>query len=406
MKRGQRVVVIVLDGAGVGEMPDAAEYGDVGSNTIGNTARAVGGLRLPNMEALGLGNLTDIPGVRPRTDCHGAYGVMLEHSKGKDTTTGHWEMMGIITERPFPTYPHGFPPEVIRAFEAAIGRDALGNYPASGTVIIEQLGEEHMLTGEPIVYTSADSVFQIAAHEEVIPVEELYEMCRKARAILTGEHNVARVIARPFVGKPGDFRRTERRRDFSLAPPRLTAMDALVDAGHEVYGIGKIEDIFAGRGLTQAVHIANNIEGIERTIEAMESVNRGLIFTNLVDFDMVYGHRNNPNGFARGLEEFDAHLPGIQAAMRPDDLLIITADHGVDPTTPSTDHSREKVPLLVWMPGMQRCVDLGERQTFADLAATMMDLFGLDLWPVGESFAASVQYSSRYGTKGSDSGKT
>ncbi len=390
MMRGS-VIIIVLDGAGIGEMPDAAEYGDRGSNTIVNTARAVGGLRLPHMEALGLGNLADIPGVRPAPDCKAAYGVMLEESRGKDTTTGHWEMMGIVTERPFPTYPHGFPPQVIEAFERAIGRGVLGNYPASGTVIIEQLGGEHMRTGKPIVYTSADSVFQIAAHEEVIPVEELYEICRKAREILTGEHNVARVIARPFIGKPGDFRRTERRKDFSLPPPRPTALDALKDAGFEVFGIGKIEDIFAGQGLTQAVHIADNLDGIERTIEAIRSVERGLVFTNLVDFDMVYGHRNDAQGFAHGLEEFDAHLPTIQAALRPDDLLVITADHGVDPTTPSTDHSREKVPLLVWSQGFGRCVGLGERRSFADLAATLMDLFGLDPWPVGESFAERLR---------------
>lgn len=342
------------------------------------------------MEALGLGNLTDIPGVPPRTDCLSAHGVMLERSNGKDTTTGHWEMMGIVIERPFPTYPNGFPPEIIGAFEKAIGRGILANCPASGTVIVEELGEEHVRTGKPIVYTSADSVFQIAAHEEVIAVEDLYEMCRKAREILTGEHNVARVIARPFVGFPGAFRRTERRRDFSFPPPRPTALDAIRDAGLQVYGIGKIEDIFAGQGLTRAAHVGNNIEGIERTLEAIRTVERGLIFTNLVDFDMVYGHRNDPQGFAHGLETFDEHLPEIQAAMRSDDLLIITADHGVDPTTPSTDHSREKVPLLVWESGMRKCVDLGERQTFADLAATLADLFGLDSWPVGDSFATQL----------------
>lgn len=389
------VIVIVLDGAGVGEMPDAAEYGDEGSNTIGNTARAVGGLSLPNLEALGLGNLADIPGVRPRQDCLAAFGVMLERSKGKDTTTGHWEMMGIITERPFPTYPQGFPPEVIEEFDRAIGRGTLGNYAASGTVIIDQLGEEHLRTGKPIVYTSADSVFQIAAHEETIPVEELYEMCRKARETLTGEHCVARVIARPFIGAPGTFRRTERRRDFSLPPPRPTVLDALKDAGHEVLGIGKIEDIFAGHGLTQAIHIANNAEGIDRTIEGVRSIERGLVFANLVDFDTIYGHRNDPRGFARGLEEFDKRLPEIQAAMEPGDLLIITADHGVDPTTPSTDHSREKVPLLVWKQGMRACIDLGERQTFADLAATVTDIFGLGFRTAGSSFAGALQDTDR-----------
>ena len=386
-----RLIIIILDGCGIGEMPDAAEYGDAGSNTLVHVAEAVGGLSLPNLQKMGIGNLADIPGVPPNPDCTGGYGIMLEQSKGKDTTIGHWEIAGIITERPFPTYPHGFPKEVIEEFEKATGRGILGNVVASGTEIIKQLGEEHMRTGKPIVYTSADSVFQIAAHEDVIPVDELYDMSMKARKILTGEHMVARVIARPFIGEPGSFTRTDRRRDFSVEPPHPTVLDALKDAGYPVIGIGKIHDIYAGKGLTESSHIVNNLDGIAQTIDAIKTAERGLIFTNLVDFDMLWGHRNDPTGFAGGLKEFDDHLPDIQAAMRPDDLLIITADHGNDPTTPSTDHSREKVPLLVWRPSAERCVDLGERQTFADIAATIADLFGLPPWPVGRSFANKVK---------------
>jgi len=371
-------------------MPDAAEYGDEGSNTLVNTARALGGLDLPNLQLMGLGNLASIPGVPPSADCTASYGIMLEKSKGKDTIIGHWEIAGLITERPFPVYPHGFPKEIIGVFEKAIGREVVGNYPASGTAIIEQLGGEHMRTGKPIVYTSADSVFQIAAHEEIIPVERLYDMCLKARRILTGGHNVARVIARPFVGQPGNFRRTERRKDFSVPPPRPTALDALCSAGYGVIGIGKIGDIFAYRGITEAIHSAGNLDVIRQTVAAINTAGPGLIFSNLVDFDTLYGHRNDPKGFAFGLREFDERLPEIQEAMRLSDLLVITADHGVDPTTPSTDHSREKVPLLVWGKNAARCVNLGERKTFADIAATIADLFGLDPWPVGTSFASEA----------------
>ena len=384
-----RVIIIVLDGCGVGEMPDAAEYGDVGSNTLANTARAVGGLDLPNLQRMGLGNLTSIEGVPPRSDCTASYGMMCELSKGKDTTTGHWEMAGIITERPFPTYPHGFPAEVIGEFEQAIGRGTLGNYPASGTEIIKELGEEHVQTGKPIVYTSADSVFQIAAHEDVIPVEQLYDMCLKARNILTGEHNVGRVIARPFVGTPGSFNRTDRRRDFSVEPPYPMILDRLHEAGIQVIGIGKICDIFTGRGLTECVHITGNPDGINKTIKAIRTDKKGFIFTNLVDFDMLYGHRNDPQGFAFGLREFDDRLPEIQDAMNPDDLLLITADHGVDPTTPGTDHSREKVPLLVWGKN-SRCVNMGERETFADIAATLSEFYALTPWPMGKSFLDEI----------------
>ena len=382
-----QVILITLDGCGIGEMPDAAEYGDVGSNTIANTARALGGLDLPHLQQMGLGNLADIPGVHSNPNPTASYGVMLEKSRGKDTIIGHWEIAGIITERPFPLYPHGFPPEVIEEFERAIGRGVLGNYPASGTEIIEQLGEEHMRTGRPIVYTSADSVFQIAAHEEIIPVEALYDMCLKAREILTGEHNVARVIARPFVGEPGSFRRTANRRDFAVKPPRPTILDSLIEHGFPVIGIGKIGDIFAYQGISESVHTESDLDGINRTIEVIKTAEPGLIFTNLVDFDAVYGHRNDPQGLAMNLRQFDGHLPAIQAAMRDDDLLIIAADHGVDPTTPSTDHSREKVPLLVYGP-LHSPRNLGERATFADIAATLAALFRVPPWPVGTEFIA------------------
>ena len=382
-----QIILITLDGCGIGEMPDAAEYGDVGSNTVANTARALGGLDLPHLQQMGLGNLADIPGVHSNPNPTASYGVMLEKSRGKDTIIGHWEIAGIITERPFPLYPHGFPPEIVRQFENAIGRGVLGNYPASGTEIIERLGKEHMRTGKPIVYTSGDSVFQVAAHEEVIPVEESYDMCLKAREILTGEHNVARVIARPFVGEPGSFHRTANRRDFALKPPKPTILDSLIEAGFPVIGVGKIGDIFAYQGISESVHTESDLDGINRTIEVIKTAEPGLIFTNLVDFDAVYGHRNDPQGLAMNLRQFDDHLPAIQAAMRDDDLLIIAADHGVDPTTPSTDHSREKVPLLVYSKSVP-AHDLGERTTFADIAATLAALFRLPPWPVGTEFIA------------------
>lgn len=388
--RERRIILIVLDGAGVGGAPDAAAYGDEGSNTLCNTADALGGLSLPNLQRMGLGNLAPIKGVAPEPKCTGDYGVMREQSAGKDTITGHWEMAGLITDRPFPTYPRGFPPEVIEPFKQAIGRDILANYAASGTEIIQQLGEEHMRTGKPIVYTSADSVFQIAAHEGVIPVDQLYEMCLKAREILTGEHRVARVIARPFVGRPGSFTRTYNRKDFAVKPTHPTVLDALCKAGYGVVGIGKICDIFAGQGLTECIHTEGNLDSIHKTVDAIESAGPGLTFTNLVDFDSKYGHRNDPQGFGFGLCEFDEHLPRIEQAMRDDDLLILTADHGVDPTTPSTDHSRERVPLLVWGPKAASCIDLGERTTFADIAATVTDFFLLDPWPIGKSFASDA----------------
>ena len=397
MNAVKRVILIVLDSMGVGELPDAAEYGDEGSSTLANTAKAVGGLSLPNMQKLGLGNITAIEGVPPCDEPLGAYGCMTEASKGKDTTTGHWEMTGIYSPRPLPTYLNGFPKELIEEYERRIGRKTLGNYPRSGTVIIQELGEEHIHTGYPIVYTSADSVFQVAAHEEVIPVEELYRICQIAREILVGEHAVGRVIARPFIGEPGNFTRTERRKDFSILPPEPTLLDRLVAAGHPVMGVGKIEDIFAHRGLSQSVHSPNNMACVDQTLAFLNEEwrmeneeRRGLIFTNLVDFDMLWGHRNNPQGYAGGLEDFDRRLPEIMEAMTAQDILFLTADHGNDPTTPSTDHSREYVPLLACGRMVKSGVDLGTRETFADLGATVAELLGIEPLPFGTSFAEEI----------------
>ncbi|MFA6665920.1 MAG: phosphopentomutase [Armatimonadota bacterium] len=385
-----RLIIIVLDGVGTGAMPDAAEYGDEGSNTLANTAHALQGIDLPNLEGMGLGNLMQVQGISPSACPSACYGIMKEQSKGKDTITGHWEMTGIITNRPFPTYPNGFPPEIIDRFQKAIGRKIMGNRPASGTQIIEDLGAEHMRTGRPIVYTSADSVFQLAAHESVIPVPELYKMCETAREILSGPYNVARVIARPFVGEPGHFVRTYNRKDYSVKPPGPTVLDDLCNNGYKVTGIGKIGDIFAGQGISESIHTEGNVDGICRTIEAIEASEPGIIFSNLVDFDSKYGHRNDPEGFAHGLREFDSYLPDILHALLREDLLIITADHGNDPTTPSTDHSREMVPLLVWGPGARQGVNLGVRDTFADIAATAAEVFNLDARPAGRSFAGEV----------------
>lgn len=384
-----KVVLLIIDSLGIGELPDAWKYGDVGSNTLANCARAVGGLNLPNMAALGLGRLGDFQGVGPVDKPSGSYGRMSPKSPGKDTTTGHWEIAGIILKRPFPVYPDGFPPEVIGAFEEKAGRKVLGNKAASGTEIIKELGEEHVKTGKPIVYTSADSVFQIAAHEEVIPVPDLYQMCRAAREILTGDHAVGRVIARPFTGRPGSFKRTERRHDFSLEPPRPNMLTLLEAAGFQVTAVGKVNDIFAGVGITRAVHTKDNMEGIDRTVELARSAGKGLIFTNLVEFDMLYGHRNDPRGYAGALEAMDRRLPEITGSLGEKDILIITADHGCDPTTPSTDHSREYVPLLVTGKPVRQGVDLGTRKTFSDVAATLAGLFGVKA-PAGASFSADI----------------
>ena len=381
----RRAILLVLDGVGIGELPDAADYGDEGSNTLVNMAKAVGGLNLPNLQRMGLGNIERIEGVPPAEKPIACYGKMREVSAGKDTTTGHWEIAGIIREKPFPTYPNGFPPEIIEAFEKAIGRKVLGNKPASGTAIIEELGEEHLRTGYPIVYTSADSVFQIAAHEEIVPVEQLYEWCRIAREILRGEHEVARVIARPFIGTPGNFKRTPRRRDFSVPPPYPTLLDALTEAGLKVVTVGKIDDIFAGRGVTFAIHTSDNRDGMQQVETLTVQGDFDFLWCTLVDFDTVYGHRNNPQGFAQALKEFDEWLGNFLPKLMGGDLLIITADHGNDPTTPSTDHSREYVPLLIWTPSLKEGKPLGVRQTFADVAATIADWLKVEWRGAGKS---------------------
>ncbi|HOJ92177.1 MAG TPA: phosphopentomutase [Dictyoglomaceae bacterium] len=386
----KKVILIVLDGVGIGELPDAYKYGDEGSNTLANTAKAVGGLKLHNMGKLGISNIYPIMGVPKEEKPLGFFGKMTEASPGKDTTTGHWEISGIILDRPFPIYPNGFPEEIISAFEEAIGRKILGNKPASGTEIIEELGEEHLKTGYPIVYTSADSVFQIAAHEEVIPVQELYKMCEIARQILQGEHAVARVIARPFLGSPGNFYRTPGRKDFSLPPPKKTLLDFLKEADYDVIGIGKIEDVFAGRGITLSFHQKSNDEGVENIIKAWEFLKKGMIFVNLVDFDTLYGHRNDPIGMAKALEDFDNALPNIMALLSGDDLLIITADHGCDPTTPSTDHSREYVPLLIYSPSFKNVFDLGIRSSFTDLGKTLSEYFEVNNDLEGVSFLNKI----------------
>jgi phosphopentomutase len=346
-----RACVIVLDAGGAGELPDAAEYRDEGSDTLGNVARAVGGLDLPSLEAIGLGNVEELQGCPPQPGAPAIAGRLVERSKGKDTTAGHWELMGIVTQTPFPTYPHGFPHDVIDPFMHRTGRGVLGNKPASGTEIIQELGEEHQKTGKWIVYTSADSVFQIAAHEDTVPLEELYEASRTAREILTGKHAVGRVIARPFKGEPGNYERTPNRHDFSLEPKRPNYLSLVRDAGMKVYGVGKIGDIFAGRDIDESHPTKSNIEGIAQTERLLREREEGLIFVNLVETDMLWGHRNDPVNFHRCLQDFDRRLPDLLDALRPGDLFILTSDHGCDPTTPSTDHSREHALLLAYVAG-------------------------------------------------------
>ncbi|MBR6525214.1 MAG: phosphopentomutase [Clostridia bacterium] len=372
----KRAILIVLDSVGVGALPDASVYNDEGANTVGHIAQQTG-MRLPNMCALGFGS---IPNTYLDAAPHavGAYGRAAEKSSGKDTTTGHWEISGITLEKPFPTYPNGFPQEVIDAFEKAIGVKTIGNYPASGTAILDELGEEHLRTGYPIVYTSADSVFQIAAHEDLFPLPKLYEMCEIARNLLQGEHAVGRVIARPFIGKEkGKFTRTGGRRDYSLEPIRTSMLDVLSQNHLDVLGVGKIEDIFAQRGLTGSNHAAGNPACVKAMLDYMDTDFNGLLFVNLVDFDMVYGHRRDVEGYRKALETFDAQLPEIMSKMTEEDLLIITADHGCDPAHHGTDHTREYIPLLCWHKGMKNAHNLGTRETYADIAATLCDYFGI-----------------------------
>jgi phosphopentomutase len=362
--------VIVLDAVGAGALPDASEYGDEGSDTLGNVARAVGGLDLPNLEALGLGNVEPLEGCPAQPGAPAVAGRLLERSKGKDTTTGHWELMGVVTPQPMPTYPHGFPHDVIDPFMHRTGRGVLGNKPASGTEIIQELGEEHQRTGKWIVYTSADSVFQVAAHEETIPLEELYDACRIAREILTGKHAVGRVIARPFIGEPGDYERTPNRHDFSLEPRRPNYLTLVREAGATVHAVGKISDIFAGQDIDASRPTKSNVEGIHQTETLLQELDEGLIFTNLVETDMLWGHRNDPVNFHRCLQDFDRRLPDLLEALRPDDLLVITSDHGCDPTTPSTDHSREHALLLAYATGKNAAGKVHEGE-FSDVGATV-----------------------------------
>ena len=366
-----RACVIVLDAVGAGALPDAAEFGDEGSNTLANVARAVGGLDLPTLEALGLGNVEPLEGCAPQPGAPAVAGRLLERSKGKDTTTGHWELMGVVTPHAMPTYPFGFPDEVIDPFMNRTGHGVIGNVPASGTEIIQELGEEHQQTGKWIVYTSADSVFQIAAHEETIPLEELYDACRVAREILTGKHAVGRVIARPFVGEPGSYERTPNRHDFSLEPKRPNYLSQVRAAGHKVYGVGKIPDIFAHQDIDESFPTKSNADGIQQTENLLRSVDEGFIFTNLVETDMLWGHRNDPVNFHRCLQDFDRRLPDLLDALQPGDLLIITSDHGCDPTTPSTDHSREYALLIAYVEGRNAAGRIHEDGEFADVGATV-----------------------------------
>jgi len=382
---------MIVDGFGVGALPDAAEYGDDGANTLAHVADAAGGLNLPILESLGLGCIGEFSGVRRSADPDGCFGKMASLSKGKDSITGHWEIAGVVVDRPFPTYPNGFPLDLMSEFEQAIGRRTIGNRSASGTDIIKELGAEHLRTKLPIVYTSADSVFQIAAHDSVAPVEELYDWCRLARKVLKSPHLVGRVIARPFTGDAGRFVRTAGRRDFSVAPIDLTLLDRVKASGQPVIGIGKIEDLFAGRGLSRSIHMTSDADNFDETIKLLQTVPRGLIFMNLVEFDTVYGHRNDAVGWAKALETLDGKLPKLLHTLRPHDMLCITGDHGNDPTTPSTDHSREYVPLLIYGPRLARGVNVGTRRTFADLGQTIAEALGASMLTAGESFLAAVR---------------
>lgn len=387
--RFKRAIVIVFDSLGVGALPDAGKYGDEGSHTLDNLARAAGGVRLPNLASLGLGHIEGIETIEKVLSPRGSFGRMKEASPGKDTATGHWEMSGVVLDKPFPVFPEGFSREIMDKFEDLTGYGWLWAKAASGTEIIERLGDEHLATGKLIVYTSADSVFQIAAHDKVAPLEELYRVCEKTR-LLADEYNIGRVIARPFTGGHGRFERVPARKDFAVPPPSETLLENVMAAGMETVGIGKIGDIFAHRGLSEEIHTVSDDEGIDRTLEALKKVESGFIFTNLVDFDTLYGHRNDPEGYARALEHMDSRLPEVMAALGPEDLLFITGDHGCDPTTPSTDHSREFVPLLAFGQNLKAGVPLGTRNTFADLGATVAQALGAKSPIHGCSFLSKI----------------
>lgn len=385
----QRIIWIVLDSVGAGAMPDAASFGDpLGADTLGNIAR-IRGLKLPNLARLGLGNIKALQGIPPADSPAAAFGRCTLASPGKDTTTGHWEMVGIHLEKPFPLYPNGFPAEIMQEFERRIGRSSLGNKAASGTEIIKELGDEHMRTGSPIVYTSADSVFQVAAHEEIIPIPELYQICETAREILRGPHEVGRVIARPFIGTPGKFARTANRHDYAVPPPQGMLLDRLAERGVFTASVGKIYDIFLGRGIGSSAKTKNNADGMAKTLEAMHGMDRGLIFVNLVDFDMLYGHRNDIEGYGAALEQFDAWLPEFNRALGPGDLPIFTADHGCDPCVPGTDHTREYVPLLAYGPGTRAGANLGLRGSLSDIGQTVAENFGASI-AHGTSFLSTL----------------
>lgn len=390
----KKLILIVLDSVGVGELPDAGVYGDKGTNTISHIAQEVGGLRLPNLAALGLGNITNINGVSRNKNAIGCFGKMAEASKGKDSTTGHWEIAGIITQQAFPLYQNGFPKKLLEKFlSIANCKGYLGNKPASGTEIIKELGDEHVRTGFPIVYTSGDSVFQVAAHQDVIPLERLYEICEKTRElVMVGEHCVGRVIARPFIGATGSYIRTPYRRDYAVEPPAETMLDVLDASGISTIGIGKIDDLFSGRGLQQKIHIKSNIEGMEEIIKAGKSMQSGFLMANLIDFDMLFGHRQDAKGYAKALEEFDVKLPEIQKCIDDNDILILTADHGNDPTDQSTNHTREYVPLLCYTESGKKNVNLGVRSSFADIGKTVVEFFNaVNAQSLsGQSFLANI----------------
>ena len=385
-----RVIWMVIDSVGIGALPDSEKFGDINVNTLGNIVKNYKDIKLPNMLKLGLGNIDGVDSLEGVEKPIGIFGRSSELSNGKDTTTGHWEMTGVVVEQPFRTYENGFPKEIIDEFERRTNRKVIGNKPASGTAILDELGEQQMKTGEVIVYTSADSVFQIAAHEEIIPLDELYKMCEIAREIMMGDNAVARIIARPYVGKPGAFERTSNRRDYSLSPFEDTVLDNIKNANLDVIGVGKIEDIFNKQGITEAIHTKDNMDGVDQTINYMKQENKGLIFTNLVDFDSKYGHRRNVEGYKNALEEFDTRIPEIIENMKEDDVLIINADHGNDPTYKGTDHTREYIPVLVYGKNLKQGLNLGTRKSFADIGATVADILNVKMPRHGESFKNDI----------------
>lgn len=387
----KRVILIVLDSLGIGEMPDAEKYGDKGSNTLGHIVKTLPDIKIPNLKALGIGNIDGIDYIEKNENATGSCGRASELSSGKDTITGHWEIAGLLTEVPFQTFPDGFPDDFMKAFEKRIGRETLGNYAASGTEIIKELGEEHIRTGKPIIYTSADSVFQIAAHEEVIPLEELYRICAVAREMLTGEMQVGRVIARPFTGENGNYARTANRKDYAVSPPQDTVLDSICNIGKNVFAVGKIEDIFNGKGITKGIHTESNMDGVDKTIELLKEDFAGLIFTNLVDFDSKYGHRRDPAGYGRAIEEFDARMPEIFEGLRQDDILILCADHGNDPVHSGWDHTREYVPVIICGKTVKCGVNLGTLSSFADIGATVAEILEAEPPRVGKSFYDKVR---------------